>query len=60
MTGPAKLDGTLDINLVNGFGPSAGQNSRSSRSPRLGSFATVNGLAQNNRTILQPVLNPAT
>ncbi len=55
----ANLGGTLDISLVNGFGPSAGQQFQVlTFAASSGNFATVNGLAQNNQTILQSVLNP--
>jgi RHS repeat-associated protein len=59
VTGPANLDGTLDINLVNGFGPSAGQTFQVlSFADSLGSFATINGLAPNNQATLQTISNP--
>ncbi len=59
VTGSANLDGTLDINLVNGFGPSAGQTFQVlSFADSLGSFVTVNGLAPNNQATLQPISNP--
>jgi RHS repeat-associated protein len=59
LTGPASLDGTLDINLVNGFGPSIGQTFQVlSFADSVGSFATVNGLAPNNQATLEPISNP--
>jgi hypothetical protein len=59
VTGSASLDGTLDISLVNGFGPSAGQTFQVlSFAGGSGNFATINGLAQGGQATLQPVVTP--
>ena len=59
VSGSASLGGTLDIQLINGFGPSAGQTFQVlSFAVSNGNFATINGLVQNNLATLQPVLNP--
>jgi RHS repeat-associated protein len=57
--GTAALDGTLHINLVNGFGPSAGQDfTILDFASATGSFATINGLVQGGRTIFRVDSNP--
>jgi RHS repeat-associated protein len=59
VTGSATLGGTLDISLVNGFGPSAGQAFQVlSYAGSGGSFAAINGLEQDNQATLKPVINP--
>jgi RHS repeat-associated protein len=58
-TATANLGGTLDIKLVNGFGPTAGQTFQVlSFAASNGNFATLSGLAQSNQTLLQPIFNP--
>jgi RHS repeat-associated protein len=58
VTGSAGLNGALNISLVNGFGPTAGQTFQTlTFASRSGNFATINGLVQNNVTTMLPVLN---
>jgi RHS repeat-associated protein len=59
VAGSAHLDGTLDVNLVSGFGPTAGQSFQVlTFAASSGNFAATHGLAQSNQATLQPVLNP--
>jgi hypothetical protein len=55
VTGNSTLDGTLNINLVNGYYPANGTGFQVVTSGTVaGQFATTNGLTQNGRRTFQP------
>jgi RHS repeat-associated protein len=57
--GPLTLDGTFTVNLVNGFGPSAGQSFQVMTFAGLtGNFATFNGLKVGGVQVFSFALNP--
>ena len=60
-SGNAALDGTLNIDRVNGFGPTAGDSyTIMNFAGHTGTFATINGLTSGRFTLFDAVLSPTT